>query len=68
MVHCYVCGKDIGYMGWPNHVRMEKRKYGNDIFKRKLLERQNILGLEEQVERLDSELKNKRLSDFEDVE
>lgn len=40
-VHCYVCGKDIGFMGWANHVRMEKKKHGKDIYKLKRLGRNN---------------------------
>lgn len=33
MVRCYVCHREIGFLGWANHVKMEKRLFGEDIFK-----------------------------------
>ena len=33
MVHCHICNQKIGYLGWPNHVKMEKRIHGQDIYK-----------------------------------
>lgn len=32
LVYCYVCKKNIGFPGFPNHVRMEKKKFGDDIY------------------------------------
>ena len=32
MTYCHVCRKEIGTLGWPSHVAMEKRKYGDDIY------------------------------------
>ena len=41
MVHCYVCGQEIGFLGWANHVKMEKRIHGDDIYIRLKQERTN---------------------------
>lgn len=26
-VHCKICKRDVGYMGWANHVRMHKNSF-----------------------------------------
>lgn len=31
MTHCRVCNCDIGYLGWPNHVRKHKKKVEKHI-------------------------------------
>lgn len=33
MVHCYICGREINYLGWAKHVAKEKRIHGPDVYK-----------------------------------
>lgn len=33
-VKCHVCNKDIGFLGFANHVKMEKKLHGKDIYKK----------------------------------
>ena len=33
-VYCNVCGKSVGFYGWPSHVRKHKNELGEDIFDR----------------------------------
>jgi len=58
MVYCYVCGKEINFLGWANHVRMEKKKHGKDIYKRLKAEREGRIDIKLK------NLKNKKIDNY----
>lgn len=59
MVHCYICGSDINYLGWAKHVAKEKRLHGEDIFERKKIERKK----NRKIKPMENK-SNKRLEEF----
>lgn len=58
MVYCYVCGREIHFLAWSKHVAKEKRKYGDDIYKRLKAERTKKY----------CKSKNKKLDNFGEIE
>lgn len=61
MVYCYVCKTDINYLAWPNHVTMEKKRHGKNIYQILKAERKKRL---DKIKELKKNPHNKRLEEF----
>lgn len=62
MVYCYVCGQEINFLAWSNHVIMEKKRHGDNIYQILKAEREKRL---KKVKELKKNPHNKRLEEFE---
>lgn len=61
MVYCYVCDTEIHIDDWPDHVDMEKKRHGKDIYKKLKAEREERLKC---CRELEKHPHNKKLDDF----
>lgn len=61
MVYCYVCNQEINHLGWPNHVAMEKRKHGKNIYQMLKAEREGRL---KKIKGLKKHPYNRKLDDY----
>ena len=61
MVYCYVCNTEINFLAWANHVAIEKKKHGENIYQLLKAEREGRL---KKVRELKKHPHDKKLEEF----